>query len=108
MQKKVTRGIGMEKTFDEIAASLKLLSDPTRLKILSCIQNEERCVCEITPLFELSQPAISQQLKKLKDGGILLERKEGTWVYYRLAPDLDKYIVDILSLLPKNKQSNCC
>lgn len=98
----------MEKTFDEIAATLKLVSDPTRLKILSCIQNEERCVCEITPLFDLSQPAISQQLKKLKDGGIILERKEGTWVHYRLSDNLDPIILDIISMLPKIKQRNCC
>lgn len=98
----------MEKTFDEIAANLKLVSDPTRLKILASIRDGERCVCEITPLFDLSQPAISQQLKKLKDGGIILERKEGTWVHYRLADNLDPIILDIISMLPKIKQRNCC
>ncbi|MDF2536635.1 MAG: pyruvate dehydrogenase complex transcriptional repressor PdhR [Bacillales bacterium] len=98
----------MGKSFEEISATLKLLSDTTRLKILSYIMVEERCVCDITPLFDLSQPAISQQLKKLKEGGFILERKQGTWVHYRLSPDLDKYVLDILSLLPKTESKKCC
>ena len=55
----------------------KALGDPTRLKILECIENRERCICEIIPYTGKSQPNVSQHLKVMKYAGIIKERKDG-------------------------------
>jgi len=56
----------------------KALADPTRLKILECIKNGEKCICEVIPYTGKSQPNVSQHLKVLKSAGIVNERKDGT------------------------------
>jgi len=56
----------------------KALADPTRLKILECIKDGEKCICEVIPYTGKSQPNVSQHLKVLKNAGIVDERKEGT------------------------------
>jgi DNA-binding transcriptional ArsR family regulator len=56
----------------------KALADPTRLKILECIKNGEKCICEVIPYTGKSQPNVSQHLKVLKNAGIVDEHKEGT------------------------------
>ena len=57
---------------------LKALAVPTRLKILECLKNGERCICEIIPYTGKSQPNVSQHLKVLKNTGLVEVRKEGT------------------------------
>ena len=59
----------------------KALADKTRLKILDCIRSGEKCICEIIPYTEKSQPNVSQHLKILKHAGLLSERKEGTNIF---------------------------
>lgn len=61
----------------------KALADPTRLKILRLIMDTELCVCELQTLLQISQPAVSQQMAKLKAVGLVTERKAGMWTYYR-------------------------
>ena len=56
----------------------KALADSTRLKILECIRNEEKCICEIIPYTGKSQPNVSQHLKVMKHAGIIKERRDGT------------------------------
>jgi ArsR family transcriptional regulator len=56
----------------------KALADPTRLKILECIEKGERCICEIIPYTGKSQPCVSQHLKVMKNAGVIDERKDGT------------------------------
>jgi ArsR family transcriptional regulator len=82
------------------------LSDPTRLKILDFLRNEEKCVCEITPHLKLPQPLVSRHLKILKNAGLLKRRKQGTWHMYSLTtPEVSK-IIDNLNpeLLASLKQ----
>lgn len=62
---------------------LKTLADPTRLKLLKLILHEELCVCELQELLDISQPAVSQHMAKLKTAGIVRERRSGMWTYYR-------------------------
>lgn len=59
---------------------LKLLGDKTRLTMIKIMAEHECCVCEFVDLFEMSQPAISQHLRKLKDSGIVNEARRGQWV----------------------------
>ncbi|WP_068725371.1 ArsR/SmtB family transcription factor, partial [Tepidibacillus decaturensis] len=69
---------------EEIAELLKILGDKTRLTLFSLLKARELCVCELTELLDVSQPAISQHLRKLKLLNLVKERKQGQWVYYSL------------------------
>lgn len=70
----------------------KALSDETRLRSLLLIQQEqELCVCELVAALADSQPKISRHLAQLRRDGILLDRKQGLWVYYRLNPELPQW-----------------
>ena len=63
-------------TLATIEKQLKAVSDLNRLKLLSCMKNGEVCVCDLVDALQVSQPAISEQLRKLKEAGIILERKK--------------------------------
>lgn len=91
----------------ETASLLKLLGDKTRLTILSCLKERELCVCELVDLLKISQPAMSQHLKKLRLAGIIRERKQGTWVYYRLNVALPDTVSVIINGLPDQNIGSC-
>ncbi|MBT2292510.1 winged helix-turn-helix transcriptional regulator [Paenibacillus albidus] len=84
----------------DMADDLKLLGDKTRLTILSLLKEREWCVCEFVDLFDISQPAISQHLRKLKSKGIVKEQKKGQWVYYSLNIEDKPHIKAVLNLTP--------
>ena len=65
---------------------LKLLGDKTRLTMVKIMSEHECCVCEFVDLFDMSQPAISQHFRKLKDSGIVDEARRGQWIFYSLNP----------------------
>ncbi len=83
-----------------MSAQLKLIGDQTRLTILSFLKEQELCVCDLVELIGMSQPAISQHLKKLKEAEIILERKVGTWVHFRLNQNLEPYIEEVIKKIP--------
>src|SRR5688572_22249747 len=67
----------------------KALSDPVRLQIVDVLRRHagQVCVCDLQPLFEISQPTLSHHLKKLRDAGLVgVERRE-QWAYYFVLPD---------------------
>lgn len=66
---------------DDVATILKLLGDKTRLTMMALLDNKNCCVCELVEFFQMSQPAISQHLRKLKDAGLLNETKKAQWVF---------------------------
>ena len=75
----------------------KALSDETRLRSLLLIQQEqELCVCELVAALSDIQPKISRHLAQLRRDGILLDRKQGLWVYYRLNPELPDWALQCL------------
>lgn len=65
----------------------KALASPTRFKILYCLKEEELCVCDISAILNMSQSAISHQLRVLRDLRLVKHRKEGKMVYYSLDDD---------------------
>ncbi|WP_445117086.1 metalloregulator ArsR/SmtB family transcription factor [Acinetobacter sp. WZC-1] len=84
----------------------KCLSDSTRLEILRLVMARQRvCVCEFTELLELSQPKISRHLALLRNLSILLDQRQGQWVYYRLNPELPGWAVDVLEIVSKQGQA---
>ena len=73
------------------------LSNEIRLRCLSLMQLEgELCVCELTYTLDLSQPMISRHLAILRDAGLVSDRRSGQWIYYRIQPELDDWIKQII------------
>ena len=73
-----------------LAASLKAIADPVRLRLVSLVaahEGGEACVCELTEPVALSQPTVSHHLKILVDAGVLAREQRGRWAYYRLVPN---------------------
>lgn len=87
---------------ERAAFVLKLLGDKTRLSIIKLLDSNDCCVCEFVEMFQMSQPAISQHMRKLKDAGIVKESRKGQWIFYSLTKDNELYpmIQKILQHLP--------
>ncbi len=78
----------------------RALADLTRLRILMLLlQEEELCVCELTHALDMVQPKISRHLAVLREKGILQDRRNGLWIFYRLHPDLPDWAVKTLQAL---------
>ena len=90
----------MTRTFEELAEVYKALADKTRLHILALLTQEELCVCEFVAIFDISQPSISQHLRKLKQAGLVKERKTAQWVYYSLDSTKFALLQNIVDTLP--------
>ena len=75
----------------------QLLSDDTRLRSLLLMQQEgELCVCELVHALGVIQPKISRHLAALRDVGIVIDRRQGQWVYYQLNPDLPDWARQVI------------
>ncbi|GAA1998439.1 ArsR/SmtB family transcription factor [Microbacterium ulmi] len=75
---------------EQLAATLKALADPARLRLISIVassEDQEACVCDLIDPIGLSQPTVSHHLKVLTEAGFLSRSKRGTWAYYRLVPE---------------------
>jgi ArsR family transcriptional regulator len=72
-----------------MAAIAKALGDPIRLQLVDVLRKHagKVCVCELVPLFDLSQPTVSHHLKVLRDAGIVASERQGLWAYYYVFPD---------------------
>jgi ArsR family transcriptional regulator len=72
-----------------MAAVAKALGDPVRLQLVDVLRRHagQVCVCELVPLFDLSQPTVSHHLKVLRDAGIVGSERPGLWAYYYVIPD---------------------
>jgi ArsR family transcriptional regulator, arsenate/arsenite/antimonite-responsive transcriptional repressor len=72
-----------------MAAVAKALGDPIRLQLVDVLRKHagKVCVCELVPLFDISQPTLSHHLKKLRDAGIVDSERQGLWAYYYVIPD---------------------
>ncbi len=81
---KAKKGILKDKTYDKLAIFYKAIGDVTRLKILSLLLISELCVCDIALSINMSQPAISHQMKILKNAGIVKGKRVGKMVYYSI------------------------
>jgi ArsR family transcriptional regulator len=67
----------------------KALGDETRLRIVALLSHGELCVCHVEGALEIPQPTASRHLAVLRNAGVVEARREGTWIYYRLAAGLD-------------------
>ncbi|GGA24993.1 ArsR/SmtB family transcription factor [Psychrobacillus lasiicapitis] len=76
---------------EKTATILKLLGDKTRLTMLKMLDTHDYCVCEFVEIFKVSQPAISQHVRKLKDVGLVKETRRGQWIIYSLNRESDSF-----------------
>ena len=78
-----------------LAQAFKAFADPTRLRILGLLAGGEICVCNIHECLGISQPMASRHLAYLRKKGLVLTRKDGLWVHYKLAP-LEEPVMRVL------------
>ncbi|WP_332629294.1 ArsR/SmtB family transcription factor [Halalkalibacter flavus] len=90
---------------DAATKILKLLGDKTRLTMMAMLSEDECCVCEFVELFQMSQPSISQHLRKLKDIGLVEENRKGQWIFYSINTAHKGYpfVQSLLAHLPDQK-----
>ena len=74
----------------------RALGDPIRLTILGMLRVREACVCELVERLPVSQPAVSQHLRKLKDARLVCERRYKSWIYYRIREDLPRTVASVI------------
>jgi ArsR family transcriptional regulator, arsenate/arsenite/antimonite-responsive transcriptional repressor len=84
------------------------LSDETRLRIVELLCGGERCVCDLQDELDAAQSRLSFHLKKLKDAGLVSDRKEGRWSYYSLNPEALETMAEYLKhSMPRVHGSHC-
>ena len=84
---------------ERMATVAKALGDPVRLQLVDVLRKHagKVCVCELVPLFDLSQPTVSHHLKVLRDAGIVGSERQGLWAYYYVVPGALEALADWLS-----------
>jgi ArsR family transcriptional regulator, arsenate/arsenite/antimonite-responsive transcriptional repressor len=82
-----------------MAEVAKALGDPVRLALVDVLRKHagKVCVCELVPLFDLSQPTVSHHLKVLRQAGIVGSERNGLWAYYYVIPDALEELAQWLS-----------
>ncbi len=84
---------------ERMAQVAKALGDPIRMQLVDVLRRHagKVCVCELVPLFDLSQPTVSHHLKVLREAGIVGSERRGLWAYYYVNPDALKELSAWLS-----------
>ena len=84
----------------ELAVLFKAVADPVRLRLLSliaCHEGGESCVCDLTDAFDVTGPAVSYHLRILREAGLISSERRGTWVYYRVNPQVMARMSQVLA-----------
>ena len=74
----------MSVDYENISKKLKAISDPKRLKIIDMLSCDELCACELLEKFDISQPTLSHDMRRLEELGLVSSRREGKNIYYSL------------------------
>jgi ArsR family transcriptional regulator, arsenate/arsenite/antimonite-responsive transcriptional repressor len=72
---------------DALLQRFQAVAEETRFRIVQCLAGGERCVCDLQDDLDAAQSRLSFHLKKLKDAGVVADRRVGRWVYYSLVPE---------------------
>ena len=91
---KVRQSLPGEDTLYDLTELFRIFGDSTRIRILYVLFESEMCVCDIAALLGLTQSAVSHQLRALKNARLVKARREGKTVFYSLADDHVKTIID--------------
>jgi ArsR family transcriptional regulator len=84
---------------ERLATLAKALADPVRLQLVDVLRAHagKVCVCELVPLFEISQPTLSHHLRRLREAGVVGVERRGLWAYYHVHPQAIKELSQWLS-----------
>ena len=100
---------------DRAVTLFHALSDETRLSILEMLRGGERCVCELQDELEAAQSRLSFHLRVLREAGLVTDRREGRWAYYRIVPEALGEVHDLAVAmqpraggLPVLRAGSCC
>ncbi|MCB0497247.1 MAG: helix-turn-helix transcriptional regulator [Cyclobacteriaceae bacterium] len=94
--KKKIENVGSD--LSDVATIIGLIGNDTRIKTLYLIQSEDRlCVCDLSDILGMTVPAVSQQLRKLKDRGIISSERDGTIIYYSLKEEYVELFSNVLN-----------
>ena len=103
------------RNLDRAVTLFHALSDDTRLEILEMLRGGEQCVCDLQDGLDAAQSRLSFHLKVLKDAGLVEDRREGRWSYYRIVPAALAEVHDLaVSMQPKKgglpvlRPGSCC
>ena len=88
-------GLLPQETYQELSELFRLFGDTTRLRILHALEQREMCGCDLAALLGVTKSAVSHQLKSLRLARLVKYRRDGQTVYYSLADDHVKKIVDM-------------
>jgi ArsR family transcriptional regulator, arsenate/arsenite/antimonite-responsive transcriptional repressor len=88
-------------TAEVVVTRMKALADEKRLRIVELLAGGERCVCHLQEELDVAQPLLSFHLKKLKEAGLVTDRREGRWVHYSLDREALDELRELLSLTPE-------
>lgn len=87
---------------NSVDSMFRAFADPTRLRILNLLLSGELCVCDIVSALRIPQPTASRHLAYLRKAGLVLARREGLWIHYRLSPPQSQFHRKLLDCL------GCC
>lgn len=100
---------------DRAVTLFHALSDSTRLAILEMLRGGEQCVCDLQEDLDAAQSRLSFHLRVLREAGLVADRKEGRWSYYRIVPDALAEVHDLaVAMQPKKgtlsvlRSGSCC
>lgn len=101
-----------ETDIERAARLFHALSDEKRLRIIEVLRGGERCVCDLVDVLDAGQSLLSFHLKTLKAAGLVSDRKQGRWSYYRLNADPFEEVQEIAAALrtdaERTADSTCC
>jgi len=92
---KVRQRLATPDELDRLVLTFKIFGDPSRLKIVNALIEDELCVHEIAELMEMSQPAVSHQLRQLKQAHVVNSRRDGKHIFYSLK---DEHVIQIFRI----------
>ena len=103
----IKRNLSNQHGLETLANLLALAGNTQRLKILYLLQDKHKlCVCDLSDILKMKIPAISQHLRKMKDGGIIDNEKVSQTVYYHLQPEYEDLIKSFFDLLNINEETD--
>ncbi|MBR4494175.1 MAG: helix-turn-helix transcriptional regulator [Clostridiales bacterium] len=91
--KKIRKDMPADELLQDLGDLFKIFGDTTRIKIMYALYEGEMCVCAISELLNMTQSAISHQLKTLKDANLVSARRDGKEIYYSLSDEHVKSII---------------
>jgi DNA-binding transcriptional ArsR family regulator len=100
----VSKNNEMEQPLQSAVGVLKAMGHPVRLRILAMLRDGELCVCQMTALLDLATSTVSAHLADLRRAGLVNERKDGRWVFYRLVDEEPPMLASVWATVARDER----